>query len=195
MSLQTYAQFSPTPFDNKGLNLPDRQTWIVAPVGQTRDSGPFDLSNFAAALDRLGGESETVEVHRFGHWGPGWFEIILVDPSREAEVQAIADDLESYPILNEDDFSNREFEDYCESWESWGSSDFMRGIERKFEDELTEDELERLDEMDLMPLYEAQFPGGGYYTGESDGVYLPIGDAIKSLRIADIRVFIAGESK
>lgn len=81
--MQTYAEFRPTAFDRRGAFLDDdRRAWYVLPVTRTRDSGTFDQSNFETALRILGGESETCEVHRFGHWGPGWFEIILVHPER-----------------------------------------------------------------------------------------------------------------
>lgn len=133
-TLTRYGDFSPTSFDHAGAFLPDRQDWFVAPVSRNRDSQSLAESNFAAALETLGGESETVEVHRFGHWGPGWFEIILVHPSRFADAQAIADRLEIYPILDEEDVSAREWEDYCESWDSWGRSDYWRGVCRKLPD-------------------------------------------------------------
>ena len=128
--IQRYSEFRPTSFDVPGLSLEDRQDWIVVPVSQTRDSGPFDQSNFAVALDILGGESETVEVHRFGHWGPGWFEIIIVDPARMADVEGIADSLEAYPVLSDDDFSEREFNEYVETWNQWGEREFRRGLEQ-----------------------------------------------------------------
>jgi hypothetical protein len=67
--MKKYKDYSPTEFDCKGLNLPDKQEWLVVPVMQTRDSGPLELSNFRTALKMLCDESENVEVHRFGHWG------------------------------------------------------------------------------------------------------------------------------
>tara|TARA_Y100000310_G_scaffold2787_1_gene3628 strand:- start:7394 stop:7885 length:492 start_codon:yes stop_codon:yes gene_type:complete len=124
--MQRYSDFAPTPFDSKGLgaygNMSERQDWLLVPVSQNRDSGPFDESNFAAALEMLGGEGETVEVHRFGHWGPGWFEIILVAPgSYAADVaEEIQRSLEDYPLLDEEDHSNREYEAACEAWD-WAS--------------------------------------------------------------------------
>ena len=121
--MNTYKDFTPTAFDRAGAFLPERQDWIVAPVGQTRDRGALAQSNFAAALEILGGESDTVEVHRFGHWGPGWFEIILVHPSRANEVEEIEDRLENYLILDEDDFSSREWEEACTTWEFYGLRD------------------------------------------------------------------------
>lgn len=115
-----YAEFAPTGFDHKGAFLREQQDWLVALVTQTRDSGPLDQSNFASFLAALGGESDTVEVHRFGHWGPGWFEIILIDPqSPQVKIaEELEASLENYPVLDEQDFSKREHEEYCESWDS-----------------------------------------------------------------------------
>jgi hypothetical protein len=81
--MEPYSEHQPTGFDRAGAFLPDRQDWLVAPVSRTRDSGPIDESNFQCFLDALGDESESVEVHRFGHWGPGWYEIIIIDPKAE----------------------------------------------------------------------------------------------------------------
>ena len=127
--MQTYSQFRPTQFDACGLALSDQQDWLVLPVIQTRDSGALEQSNFAAALERLGGESEMVQVHRFGHWGPGWFEIIIVSPAG-MDLVKIAEDiertLEDYPVLDEMDFSNREYESFLRDWPSWAAHDFCR---------------------------------------------------------------------
>ena len=73
----------------------------------------------------MDGESETVEVHRFGHWGCGWFEIIIVDPTSKhaAIAQSIKDDLENYPVLNEDDFCEREHESIMGVWSDMSMSD------------------------------------------------------------------------
>lgn len=110
--LQRYSEFKPTPYDSRGLNLPDQQDWFVLPTTQTRDSDVVDRSNFRTALELMGGESETVEVHRFGHWACGWFEIIIIHPSLyDKAVAEIVDPLESYPVLDEDDMSQLEFEE------------------------------------------------------------------------------------
>lgn len=125
-----YADWAPTSFDCRGAFLEDRGDWLVLPVLQSRDSGPIDESNFAAALTILGGESDTVEVHRFGHWGPGWIEVVLIAPSRKADAQEISDRLEAYPILDEDDASSREHDAYLESWDFWGRSEYWRAVIR-----------------------------------------------------------------
>ncbi len=114
--METYSNYSPTAFDDKGIVLDDRQNWLVLPCGQNRDSEALDLSNFENALEILGGESETVEVHRFGHWACGWIEIIIVQPDTEEHSKAleIESALENYPVLNDEDFSAREYEESLE---------------------------------------------------------------------------------
>lgn len=106
--LKRYKDWKPSAHDASGLNLPDHQEWFVCSCTQNRDSTILEESNFAQALKYLGGESETVEVHRFGHWACGWFEIIIVNPSREPEVTALEAKLENYPVLSDDDLSERE---------------------------------------------------------------------------------------
>lgn len=131
MELTPYKQWAPTSFDRRGLSLDDRQDWLVLPVTQTRDSGPLDRSNFESALKSLGGESDHVEVHRFGHWGPGWVEIIIVDPSNEGavkEAQDICNSLENYPSLDDEHLSELELEEFNESWDSWGQSDYINRL-------------------------------------------------------------------
>jgi len=117
--MDTYKNWTPTSFDPRGHGLPGRQDWLVAPVMRIRDSGCRAESNFAVLLAALGGESDTVEVHRFGHWGPGWFEIILIDPLDTARVKE-AEDAESalacYPVLDDMDLSTRESERAHDAW-------------------------------------------------------------------------------
>jgi hypothetical protein len=107
--VKPYKAFRPTVYDHAGLEA----------VGQNRDSKPLEQSNFAVALELLGGESETVEVHRFGHWGPGWFEIILIDPGAADKIaiaQEIEERMENYPVLDEQDLSRREMDEANEIW-------------------------------------------------------------------------------
>lgn len=119
--MKTYMEFSPTAFDSKGLGLEDRQDWLVLCVSQTRDSGPLERSNFEIAKQKLSGASdyEDFEVHRFGHWGPGWFEVILVRPGSECETIArtIEERLDNCPILDENHFSELEHEEAEDIWQ------------------------------------------------------------------------------
>jgi hypothetical protein len=129
--LQRYRDFRPTGFDSPGLHADSLEIgdWYVAPVMQTRDSDPLAESNFAQCLEALGGESDSVQVHRFGHWGPGWFEILVVDPKDATACQALAEiscSLSDYPILDEEDYSAREYERASEYWSHCGIRERMR---------------------------------------------------------------------
>lgn len=104
---------------------------FVAPVSCSRDSGPLADSNFEVALEALGGEEGPVEVHRFNHWGCGWFELILVDPTWEPEpeyegmpLEEVLETLrdlrrssEDYPVLDDEDYSRREHEATGDRWD------------------------------------------------------------------------------
>jgi hypothetical protein len=121
----TYKEFRPTGFDPKGLGLSDQQDWLVVPCARNRDSSCLEESNFATALKMLDGEGEDVEVHRFGHWANGWFEIIIVRPDTPAakEAEDIEASFENYSILDENDFSEREYNAASQVWEHMRLSD------------------------------------------------------------------------
>ena len=118
--MKTYKEFRPTGFDSH-IEIPgdeDRESWLVLPCGRNRDSDCLDESNFHSALKSLEGEGEDVEVHRFGHWACGWFEIIIARPDTKAAKEAadIEAALADYPILDENDYSERETEAANETW-------------------------------------------------------------------------------
>lgn len=164
--MTTYGEFQPTGFDCKGLGLPDQQHWLVLQAGQTRDSSALDQSNFATALSMLGGESDTVQVHRFGHWGPSWFELILVDPvdvERVKLAEDIEDSLEDYPVLSEDDLSAREDAEYQYAWQHSLPADFAAILGKQFS--LSDTAEYRLWDADvpLQALYEELTPSGDWW--------------------------------
>jgi len=64
--------------------LEDRADWLIPKVGRTRDSHPLQQTRFWSAARALGGQSDTVEIHRQRHWAVGWIEFILVAPGSEA---------------------------------------------------------------------------------------------------------------
>ena len=77
---------------------------------RSRDSDLLTESNWDSALKSLGGESDNIVIHRFGHWACGWWEALCVMPNTPE--YAIALDIEAsladYPVLNEEDWANRE---------------------------------------------------------------------------------------
>ena len=138
-----YGEHSPTPFD-RNINIDDGETersqWFIMPVTQNRDSQCLDQSNFAAFLKGLGGESESVEVHRFGHWGPGWYEIIIVHPDSPVldEAYDMARALEDYPVLDEEDNGRRESEEAEETWDNHACGEFRKACINALEGSLDE---------------------------------------------------------
>ena len=173
--MQKYSDHVPTCFDSH-IAIDGREHWLLAPVSQTRDSGELDQSNFAVALEMLGGESETVEVHRFGHWGPGWYEIIIVDPADTARVsilETIADRLENYPVLDEDDYSNREWDSFVDQWQAYGASDFRKACVGAFGlGDAAESRLDDIDDGELREWWSNHAPEP--YTHDSSGVVISV---------------------
>lgn len=85
----------------------------VMVLSRSRDAEILEDSNFECALERLGGESKHVEVVRASHWACGWIETIIVSPkSLKAlnEAYNIREELDTYPVLDESDFCERENE-------------------------------------------------------------------------------------
>lgn len=78
--------------------------------GRSRDSDCLEENNFVEALAALGGESDTVQVVREGHWAVGWIEWIAIHADDEKAIR-IAEKLneqrEDYPSLNDDTLSER----------------------------------------------------------------------------------------
>ena len=90
-------------------------------LGQNRDSDSLTRSNFTCALEEIGGESETVAVLREDHWACGWVEWIAIHESdtKALEIaEKILCDLEDYPVINEDHWSELEWNEAQEYWES-----------------------------------------------------------------------------
>ena len=88
------------------IELDGKENWYFV-ISRNRDSDLLGQSNFECALQELGGESETVEVVRFGHWGYGWIEYLLTDERHGEKVQEIEKRLANYPLLNEEDYTER----------------------------------------------------------------------------------------
>lgn len=98
-------------------------------VGQSRDSGPLERSNYAATFEALDcepfneREPEDIPAHvdavdtRAGHWAVGWVETIYVrlgSPAADTADEILCA-LSDYPVLDEEDFSAREHEEECET--------------------------------------------------------------------------------
>lgn len=97
--------------------IPEPNLLVV--MTRSRDSDVLTESNWSCAIKDLGGEGDGVEIHRFGHWGCGWWEALCVHKGTEKETIAadIHEALEHYPVLNEDHHSDLEEETANRYWE------------------------------------------------------------------------------
>ena len=132
-------------YDNYGGDT-DHKHFLMF-LGRSRDSNILELSNFDSGLESLGGESATVIVARFGHWGVGWIEEIMIDPKDTKRVK-IAEDIESaladYPVLDDEDYYRREHEEELETWDTCYRQDYRGLLADKFPE--LEYEIEELEE-------------------------------------------------
>lgn len=168
--LTKFKDFRPTQFDQKGLGSEGQEDWRVLPCSITRDTGPLSESNFEAAKKMLDEKEIEYEVHRFGHWGPGWFEVIVVKPTPEGLELAgqIASSLGDYPILDEMDHSERELEAVYQNWTGWQEREFLDAIEK----EVHERTFKLIEDEGLELLYEHVNQLSRGYNYEGDDPYL-----------------------
>lgn len=103
-------------YSNYTGKTPPKDLLVV--MTRTRDADLLTESNWAVALERLGGESDDVVIHRFRHWACGWWEALCVQAGTDAEKQGerIFEEIEDYPVLDEHDFSERELNEANRVW-------------------------------------------------------------------------------
>jgi hypothetical protein len=103
--------------------------WLCV-LTRSRDSDLLTESNFETALEMLGGEGDNVEIHRFGHWACGWWEALTVkNNTPQAKIaEEIEDEIESYPVLDEEDFSRRKDEAAQDVWRDYRVKDRVKYI-------------------------------------------------------------------
>ena len=113
------VMMNPSGWDSRAnyMGAIPEDTWLCV-MGWNRDSGILSESNRETALAMLGGESDNVQIFRFGHWACGWVEYLAVKSGSPSEKigQEIFDSLDSYPILDESDFCERENEEANRVW-------------------------------------------------------------------------------
>ena len=113
-----------TPENLEKWTLPDSYAGPEYPeyfvfLGRHRDSDLLTESNFEKGLEKIGGESETVLVIRDYHWAVGWIENIYIHESDENALKLadeISKGLKDYPVVDEDDWSERESKEADRVW-------------------------------------------------------------------------------
>lgn len=174
--------------------------YFVAPVTHHRDSDLLTESNWSAQWGILSPLHTEVPgdpddegspcIVRDGNPLVGWAEWVAIHQDNLPALKAadeIAGRLESYPVLDEDDFSCREWDDYAEGWRHYGQSDFFALVAKEFglciasrdwlRDECPEDIAREF--------FETCIPSGEFYTPEGSGVSIRGDSAVRHLVNAD----------
>ena len=83
-------------------------------LGRSRDSGLLETSNWEVGETEFKQFDSGWEVFGFNHWAVGWIDELMVHENAPEDVLILAANirgqLENYPILDEEDHSNREYE-------------------------------------------------------------------------------------
>lgn len=113
---------------SRARELDDAENWTIV-YTHHRDSRLLDQSNAAAIQDTLrplldADDPDIIEEHH-GHWAYGWVDGYAIRVFRYGEVtqafrtyQEILDSLDNYPVLDEEDYSRREYEATMENFDS-----------------------------------------------------------------------------
>lgn len=113
---------------------------------ENRDSGPLDQSNAATIAKELGSwlaEEDETKIDIYGehhsHWACGWVDGYAIRVYRDGQITDafkkwcdIQEKLSDYPVLDEEDLSRREWEEFEEGWESYGHKDFCWELREDF---------------------------------------------------------------
>ena len=116
MIFKKFGEFQPTKLDAIGLGSEGKEDWFVMPIGQNRDSNTIQRSNFTVMQKHFSEkdeEQESYEIHRFRHWGNGWFEILVFNPKNSSLLELAQDlknELELHIVLDEDHWLQLEIE-------------------------------------------------------------------------------------
>ena len=194
--LRRYAQWAPTNFDCKGAFLHEEEenygTWYVSPCLQTRDSTALEHANYRAVLDALEGvDPERVdhEERRFGHWGPGWYEIILARPDTAAAraLEDCARALADYPVLDDELHSRLELEERDATWSACYARDVERALAKSLRADNpdwpeAEDALENVNWDDLRDLVERVMDRENlYWTHDDSGAGIDVERVVRAI--------------
>ena len=109
-------------YDNFAGDDTDYREWFGF-VGQSRDSGALERSNFEVAtaeLERIDPEGTDWRTERYGHWAVGWIEETYVRPGSKCQEYAeeIREALENYPVIDEEHYSDLETAEADEVWKT-----------------------------------------------------------------------------
>lgn len=131
--LEIYKDHIPTAFDRHICGELDN--FYIGPCSQTRDSSILEKVNFETMTGRVLAASQhgETEIHRFGHWACGWYEMLLIHPEDTAALIVAAElsaSLEQYSVLDDQAYSEAECEAAAEYWARCRVSDRVEICQR-----------------------------------------------------------------
>ena len=114
--IERFCGSRPTQFDRRHGSFAaadPHANWFIV-MSQNRDSDALAKSNFECTTDLLKvfGDS-AYTIHRFGHWGCGWYEVLLVNPDDEnacADAESTLRALCDYPVVDDKHYSAKQCE-------------------------------------------------------------------------------------
>ena len=128
MKLSRWSTDGVTAFDNAENYLGERHSTYYIVGSKHRDSEILDRSNFECTHKELQDivdnyyedsdyepDNAPLKINRMGHWAVGWVEQILIHEDYTVLLQAgdkIIERLEDYAVLDEDDYSEKESEEF-----------------------------------------------------------------------------------
>lgn len=149
ITLTKYGKYNPTCWDSRSnyMGNTSQDHWYVAPVIKTRDASILELSNFEYAENVLkAGKTPGCVINGYGHWACGHYDLILIHPWRHDLLELAQEmqyTLEDYPLLDEDDFCQKEYEETERLWDSYGYEDLSKELaERLCLDDLVSNQYE-----------------------------------------------------
>lgn len=126
----------------------------ISLIGQTRDSGCLERSNFECALEMLGYDwnrgttndgDDSVVVSRASHWLCGWVNVIYVKCDSLEKINIAMDilnSLDDYPVLDDDHFLQLEQDELADLIKN-----NMEYFERDFAQYLGKETLNRAEKL------------------------------------------------
>lgn len=196
-SLHTLADCFPA---GSSVYWGEHADWVFAYM-RHRESDTLARSNFDSFLKLLGGEGETVAIERASCSLVGWREYIIVNPADSAKVEIVRktlENLEGYPVVNEDHWSELEQSEYWEAFLRDSRSEFHRELK---EFELQDSTLDRLDTVTdeqieiLASWFENLIPSGEFQTDGYPNFSLAFRDATRDDVARLFRAIHKGEAE
>ena len=82
-------------------------------LSHSRDSRILEESNWYSAIKILDEKKAEYQIIRSSHWLCGWVEMIIIHENNQDSIDIgndILEQIEKYPVLDDSDFSDREWE-------------------------------------------------------------------------------------